>query len=260
MRARFASGATTPRSKAISTSRRSSSAGGSPAAPRRSISPSTAIRSRSSRRGASDGGHPAATADSCRTAFPGGYPALVERVGLEQARELHKLARMGNRLLRERIERYAHRLRADPGRGAALQHGGAKQEPRRVLRVHGEEFRHALHALAARARARGACDGPICAMRSSTRNTYAVQPLDVTCGLARACVEQGAQVFEGTPVACARRARRSQGGAHHGGTHPRRSARHRLRRLCRGLAQDDLGRDGADRDLRHGDRGSWASG
>ena len=39
--------------------------------------------------------------------FPGGYPALVERVGLEQARELHKLARMGNRLLRERIERYA---------------------------------------------------------------------------------------------------------------------------------------------------------
>ena len=37
--------------------------------------------------------------------FPGGYPALVERVGLEQARELHKLARMGNLLLRERIAR-----------------------------------------------------------------------------------------------------------------------------------------------------------
>ena len=40
-------------------------------------------------------------------------------------------------------------------------------------------------------------------------------------------------------------ARRSQGGAHDKGTHPRRSARHHLRRLCRGLAQDDLGRDGA---------------
>jgi len=39
--------------------------------------------------------------------YPKGIPALVERVGLGEARELVDLSRMGHTLLRDRIKRYA---------------------------------------------------------------------------------------------------------------------------------------------------------
>jgi gamma-glutamylputrescine oxidase len=132
--------------------------------------------------------------------FPGGYPALVERVGLEQARELHKLARMGNRLLRERIERYA--IACGPIQDGALRcnMAGQSKSLAEFCEFMARNFdTHYTHW--PRERVREALSTEQYADALFNPNTYALQPLDVTCGLARACVEQGAQVFEGTPVA-----------------------------------------------------------
>jgi gamma-glutamylputrescine oxidase len=131
--------------------------------------------------------------------FPGGYPALVERVGLEQARELHKLARMGNRLLRERIERYA--IACGPIQDGALRcnMAGQSKSLAEFCEFMARNF-DTQYAHWPRERVREALTTDQYADALFNPNTYAVQPLDMTCGLARACAEQGGQVFEGTPV------------------------------------------------------------
>ena len=131
--------------------------------------------------------------------FPGGYPALVERVGVERARELHKLARMGNLLLRERIERYG--IDCGPVQDGALRCNMAGQSKglaefcefmARNFDTHYTHWRRErVHEALSTDRYADALFNP---------NTYAVQPLDVTCGLARACADEGAAVFEGTRV------------------------------------------------------------
>ncbi|MBV8765738.1 MAG: FAD-binding oxidoreductase [Hyphomicrobiales bacterium] len=131
--------------------------------------------------------------------FPGGYPALVDRVGLERARELHKLARLGNLLLRERIERY--NIACGPVQDGALRCNMAGQSKSlaefcdfmaRNFDAHYTHWpRERVHEALSTDRYADALFNP---------HTYAVQPLDLTCGLARACGDKGATVFEDTPV------------------------------------------------------------
>src|SRR5882724_10168842 len=59
--------------------------------------------------------------------YPNGVPALVERVGLHQAREMMALSRMGHGLLRERIDRYA--IDCGPIEEGALRCAMAGQTP-----------------------------------------------------------------------------------------------------------------------------------
>ncbi len=131
--------------------------------------------------------------------FPGGYPALVERIGLEQARELHKLARMGNLLLRTRIERYA--IACGPIQDGALRcnMAGQSKSLAEFCEFMARNF-DTYYTHWPRERVREALTTDQYADALFNPNTYAVQPLDMTCGLARACAEQGGQVFEGTPV------------------------------------------------------------
>lgn len=131
--------------------------------------------------------------------FPGGYPALVERLGLERARELHKLARMGNLLLRARIERYA--IACGPIQDGALRcnMAGQSKSLAEFCDFMARNFdTHYTHW--PRERVREALTTNHYADALFNPNTYAVQPLDMTRGLARACAERGAQVFEATPV------------------------------------------------------------
>ena len=151
--------------------------------------------------------------------FPGGYPALVERVGLERARELHKLARMGNLLLRERIARY--NIACGPVQDGALRCNMAGQAKSLaefcdfMERNFGAHYTHWP-----RERVREALTTHQYADALFNPNTYAVQPLDLTCGLARACAEKGAEVFERTPLIAL---------ASHGDRKEVRSAKGRIR-------------------------------
>ena len=131
--------------------------------------------------------------------FPGGYPALVERVGLEQARELHKLARMGNLLLRERIARY--HIACGPVQEGALRcnMAGQRKSLAEFCEFMARNFdTHYTHWPQARLREALTTDRYGDALFNP--HSYAVQPLDVTCGLARALAERGGQVFERTEV------------------------------------------------------------
>ncbi|MBV9568536.1 MAG: FAD-binding oxidoreductase [Hyphomicrobiales bacterium] len=131
--------------------------------------------------------------------FPGGYPALVERAGIERARELHKLARMGNLLLRDRIERYA--IDCGPVQDGALRcnMAGQSKSLAEFCDFMARNFdTHYTHW--PRERLREALSTDQYADALFNPNTYTVQPLDVTCGLARVAAEQGAAVFEGTQV------------------------------------------------------------
>jgi len=158
-------------------------------------------------------GHKVALVEACRIGwgasgrnggfvsdgFPGGYPALVERVGLGRARELHKLARLGNSLLRERIERYD--IDCGPVQDGALRCNMAGQSQSLVEfcefmdKNFGAQYVHWP-----RERVREALSTDRYADALFNPNTYAVQPLDMTCGLARACAEKGGAIFERTPV------------------------------------------------------------
>ncbi|MFI5012339.1 MAG: NAD(P)/FAD-dependent oxidoreductase [Hyphomicrobiales bacterium] len=129
--------------------------------------------------------------------FPGGYPALLERVGLDQAREFHKLARMGNLLLRERIDRY--RIDCGPVQDGALRcnMAGHHESLAEFCEFMAKNF-DTHYAYWPRARLREALTTEQYGDAFFNPHTYAVQPLDLTCGLARACAERGGQIFEKT--------------------------------------------------------------
>jgi len=129
--------------------------------------------------------------------FPGGYPALVERAGLQDARELHRLTFQGNRKLRERIERY--RIDCGPVQDGALRcnMAGQKQTLEEFCEFMATNFdTHYTHWPRARLRETLATERYGDAFFNP--KTYAVQPLDLTLGLARACAAQGGQIFERT--------------------------------------------------------------
>ncbi|SDR48602.1 gamma-glutamylputrescine oxidase [Rhizobiales bacterium GAS113] len=131
--------------------------------------------------------------------FPGGYAALVKRVGLDQARRFHALSRMGNRLLRERIDRYG--IDCGPIQDGALRcnMAGGSENLVEFCDFMARNF-DTHYAYWPQERLREALTTERYSDAFFNPYTYAVQPLDLTRGLARACVEQGGQVFETTPA------------------------------------------------------------
>jgi len=129
--------------------------------------------------------------------FPGGYPALVERVGLEAARRFRQFSLLGNWLLRERIHRY--RIDCGPIQDGALRCNMAGSSESLVefcqfmARNFGTHYEYWPQA-----KLREALSTERYSDAFLNPHSYAVQPLDLTCGLARACAEQGAHVFEQT--------------------------------------------------------------
>jgi gamma-glutamylputrescine oxidase len=129
--------------------------------------------------------------------FPGGYRALVERVGLEQARRLHALSRMGNRLVRERIERYA--IDCGPVQDGAVRcnMAGGGENLVELCDFMARNF-DTHYTYWPQAQLREALSTERYSDAFFNPRSYAVQPLDLTCGLARACAEKGGQIFEAT--------------------------------------------------------------
>ena len=120
-----------------------------------------------------------------------------ERAGLQDARELHRLTFQGNRKLRERIERY--RIDCGPVQDGALRcnMAGQKQTLEEFCEFMATNFdTHYTHWPRARLRETLATERYGDAFFNP--KTYAVQPLDLTRGLARACAAQGGQIFERT--------------------------------------------------------------
>ncbi len=131
--------------------------------------------------------------------FPAGVPALVERVGLDAARELVALSRAGHELLRDRIARYA--IDCGPIENGALRCAMAEEKdsleplteqmgrdfgliyeywPREKLRAHLATRRYGDAFL--------------------NTHSFTVHPLNLARGLARALVSRGGKVFEQSRV------------------------------------------------------------
>jgi gamma-glutamylputrescine oxidase len=128
-----------------------------------------------------------------------GIPALVERVGLAAAREYVALSRMGHGLLRERIQRYA--IDCGPIQEGALRcaMAGAREGLEAFRDDMAREFGlHYEHWPAARVREALATSRYSDAIFNPY--TYAVHPLNLCRGLARAIEAEGGQVLEQTPV------------------------------------------------------------
>lgn len=131
--------------------------------------------------------------------FPGGYPKLVRRVGIDRALEFHALVRMGQALLRKRIEQYG--IACGPIQDGALRcnivgRGDDLIELREFMAVNfATDYEHwprerVIESLSTE-RYGDALFNPL---------TYSVHPLDLNCGLARAAAARGAQLFEGSPA------------------------------------------------------------
>jgi len=131
--------------------------------------------------------------------FPGGYQKLVSRVGVSRARELHAIAAMGHRLLRERITQYA--IDCGPVVDGALRCNIAGREDN----LH--ELRDFLHETFGVEDEYWPADRVHEALGTRRYSdallnprTYSLHPLDVNCGLARAATERGVRIYEGTPA------------------------------------------------------------
>jgi gamma-glutamylputrescine oxidase len=133
------------------------------------------------------------------TGYPNGIPALVKRVGLHEARELHALSRMGHALLRERIADYA--IDCGPIEDGALRcaMAGQKETLKEFCDVMARDFdTHYEYWPSARVRDALATTQYSDAFRNPY--TYSVHPLNLTRGLARAVEAKGGRVFEQSGV------------------------------------------------------------
>jgi gamma-glutamylputrescine oxidase len=132
-------------------------------------------------------------------AFPGGIMKLAERVGLGQARAFHDVSRRGLRLVEERIDRFL--IRCGPLQKGALRCNfvGGGNELSRFRDFMADSF-GIEYPYWSRDRLREALRTERYTDALFIPNTIAVHPLNLTCGMARACFETGAQVFEGTPA------------------------------------------------------------
>lgn len=132
-----------------------------------------------------------------------GYPAgnlhLLDAVGPAAARELYDLSRMGQRLVAERVDRYAMPgVGVEPGalRCAMRGHDDALERQRRVLsEVYGAEVEPwspaRVRSVLATDRYGGGLHNP---------QSFAVHPHNLALGLAAAAERQGAQLFELSPA------------------------------------------------------------
>jgi gamma-glutamylputrescine oxidase len=131
--------------------------------------------------------------------FPRGYQRLADRVGLPRAREFQRLAKRGQDLVRERITSYA--IDCGPlqqGQLICNIEGVGDDLPvmcRYLAENFGIEYEHwpkeRLREALVTERYSDAVYNP---------TTFAVHPLNLTRGLARAAAERRAKVFEVTPA------------------------------------------------------------
>ncbi len=132
-------------------------------------------------------------------AFPIGWQALAGRVGLDNARQIQRIARLGLDLVRQRIDAYA--IDCGPLQPGALRCNiaGSRDDLVALREFMALNFDvHHDHWPAEQVREALSTDRYADALFTST--TFAVHPLNLTCGLARACTEAGVQVFENTPA------------------------------------------------------------
>jgi len=132
-------------------------------------------------------------------AFPGGFISLAQRVGLARARAFQTVSRRGLQLVEERIRAFS--IRCGPLQKGALRcnlttGGDALLRFRDfMMEAFGIEYEYwpkdRLREALATTRYADALFIP---------NTIALHPLNLTCGMARACAETGVQVFENTPA------------------------------------------------------------
>lgn len=133
-------------------------------------------------------------------AFSGGLTALVERVGLERARRYQAVASRGLQLVEERIREFS--IHCGPLQRGALRCNfvtGGAEISLRYRDFLAENFGiHYEYWPRDRLREALSTDQYLDAL--FVPSTMAVHPLDLTCGMARASEEAGAQVFENTPA------------------------------------------------------------
>ena len=127
--------------------------------------------------------------------FPRGYTTLVARVGRSRAQEIQKVARMGLGLVRQRIADYA--IACGPNQEGALRCNlaGRGDDLIRLRDFMAETF-GVVHEYWPREKVREALSTERYSDGLFVPNTVAVHPLNLTLGLARACVERGGRVFQ----------------------------------------------------------------
>ncbi len=133
-------------------------------------------------------------------AFPGGFMSLVDRVGLDKARQFQRISRLGLELVRKRISEYA--IDCGPVQEGAL---------RCNVAVRGDDLQRFQDFMAKSFDIhyeywpRQKVEEHLSTQQYSDAllvgNTIAVHPLNLTRGLARACFEKGVQVYEHTSAA-----------------------------------------------------------
>ncbi len=132
-------------------------------------------------------------------AFPIGWQALAGRVGLDRAGQIQRIARLGLDLVRERIGAYA--IDCGPLQPGALRCSiaGSRDDLAALREFAALNFDvHYDHWSAEQVREVLSTNRYADALFTPT--TLAVHPLNLTCGLARACAQAGVQVFENTPA------------------------------------------------------------
>jgi gamma-glutamylputrescine oxidase len=138
--------------------------------------------------------------------FPKGYPRLVKRVGQDRAQEIQKVARLGLELVRQRIANYV--IACGPNQEGALRCNVAGHGDDLVrLRDFLAETFGVGHEYWPRERVREALSTERYSDALFVPNTITVHPLNLTLGLARACVERGGQVFQDSAACRIARAR-----------------------------------------------------
>jgi gamma-glutamylputrescine oxidase len=135
--------------------------------------------------------------------FPQGAPALVARIGMDDARELMALSIAGHNLLRARIDRYA--IDCGPIEPGALRcaMADATESLERFTEQMARDFGLAYHYWP---RERLRAHLATCQYSDAFLNTHSftVHPLNLARGLARAVTEQGGSVFEASRVTATR--------------------------------------------------------
>ncbi|MBV8652770.1 MAG: FAD-binding oxidoreductase [Alphaproteobacteria bacterium] len=131
--------------------------------------------------------------------YPNGIPALVERVGMQEARELYKLARMGHALVRERIADYA--IDCGPVADGALRcaMAGQKEALQAFCDYMEKEF-DTKYEYWPGARLRQALATKQYGEAFHNPHNYSVHPLNLCRGLARAVEARGGRILEQSTV------------------------------------------------------------
>ena len=131
--------------------------------------------------------------------FPQGYMALVKLVGRDRAREIHQVARMGLKLVRDRIDAYG--IACGPVRPGALRCNitGRGDDLLAFRDFMADTFDTVMEHWP-RARVEDALSTTRYADALFVPSTIAVHPLNLNLGLARACAERGGKVFQQTPA------------------------------------------------------------